>query len=139
MSYITADTFSLPSKPAYQVRMKQAMSTGDWLAARDYWRTYKLPEDQESEDYSAALAQREIDSARHVIASLILGWNLTDDSDEPLAVTADNVLKLPQVDFVFLEEKATAVLAGRPVEAETPFANGSGRRSRATRSKRRPS
>ena len=142
MGYIKTDLLTLPSDSNYWVRMKQRMPTGDWLAATDYWRSYPLPPEGAKGSPEAAARvlaeeQRELGLAKVVMARVIVEWNVTDADEKTLPLAPESFDEIIREDFAFLRNKAEAMMAGRPVEAEAPFGNGSGKRSTATKTSKR--
>lgn len=63
---------------------------------------------------------------------LIVEWNLTDDADQLVPITVENLHRLKKGDGDFLIGEAGKRMEARPEEDEIPFVNGSGGRSAAT-------
>lgn len=138
MGYLSFPTIKL-TDPAYWVKVKGKVTAGDWRLALDAWRAYPPIPDETDPGYREANDERMLDIAQRVVSHAIVAWNLTDEHDEPLAITFENVKQLSKDDFALLREVVEKQVAGRPVEAEAPFGKSSGKRSRATTSKRRRS
>jgi hypothetical protein len=114
------DTLTLPSDPAYTVQMKSRASYGDVESARSAmlkitptatgtntptmeWKAYIVP----------------------LTLSLIVDWNLTDENEVQLPITALSLGKLDPVDGDFLSSEAQKRSELRPEVREIPFVKAS--------------
>lgn len=122
----------LPSNPEFEVQMKQHPSFGDYRRAVE--AAYRRIPDRDAspgEWFSAHLEAAAL--------ALIIDWNLEDDQGAKWPITAESLAELKPQDGDFLLTEAGNRIRGRSQEDEIPFANGSGRSSKATTSRRRHS
>lgn len=76
---------SLPSIPDSEVVIAESMLAGDFLDLMDVDKSRSVP-----------LA----------VSKIVRSWNLTDEKDEVLAITEENLKKLPIKDLLFLFQEA---------------------------------
>jgi len=128
-----SDQLTLPSDPAYWVRMKQRASWGDSSAAQS--AMVKLAPTQGGTNGNGAapmevLNEVELKAYLHtLVVRLVVDWNLTDDQDRPLPISLETVGQLNPEDGDFLALEAQKRLGGRPAAQQVPFENPSGQHS----------
>lgn len=118
----STDTLTLPSDQAYNVTMKARASYGDVENARSAMLKIGTP------TVAGAAPAASIEYKAYVAAltlSLITAWNLTDETDAPLPVTAASLARLDPVDGDFLAAEAQKRAAPRPEVREIPFGSTS--------------
>ncbi len=111
----SVDVLTLPSDQAYSVSMKSRASYGDVESARS--AMLKITG-------SAAGVSQDVQWKAYIMAlilSLITDWNLTDEQDQKLSITAINLAKLDPIDGDFLAAEAQKRSALRPEVREVPF------------------
>jgi hypothetical protein len=114
------DTLTLPSDSAYTVVMKARASFGDVEAARSAMVKVSAT--------AAGLTAGNVEVAAYTAAlvlALVTSWNLTDETDAPLAITARNLAKLDPADGDFLAAEAQKRAELRPEAREIPFGSTS--------------
>ena len=117
MSYIQpieTDTLALPSDPAYTVTLKRRASFGDQRRAQ----AAMLKIDTATGGIGEAEWSAYVSS---LLTSLIVAWNLTDENDQPLPITAENIDRLAGEDGQFLATEASKRAALRGAAQERPF------------------
>lgn len=116
---IETDTLTLPSSPDYWVKIKRAATYGDQLGAQS--AMLKL----ESAG-SDVVSQMEWSAYIQALTiSMTVEWNLTDEHDQPLPITAASLSKLSAEDGQFLASEVSSRAKTRSVEQERPFAGQS--------------
>jgi hypothetical protein len=114
---VETDEVRLPSDPAtYFVRLKKRATYGDQLAGQSAMLQFDpsnpgAPSRMDWSSYIRALA-----------VSLIVEWNLTDENDQLLPVSAASLDRLSAEDGEFLAAAITERAKTRAVEQERPFA-----------------
>ena len=122
---IEIDELPLPSDNAYVVRMKRRASFGDQRAAQSAMIKVNGQTGQVSDpEYSAYIGA--------LLPRLIVSWNLTDENDQPLPVTAASLDLLEAEDGRFLVSEATKRTGSGGVAQSGPFATPSATASEAT-------
>lgn len=139
MGYLAAretDQLWLPSAPdTYWVRMKKRVEYGDSRAAQTALLKVSAKEDGSGEVATALEVGAFIGT---LTVCLITEWNVTDENDQVLPITVDNLDRLSAEDGEFLAAEAQRRKAGGKPEDRGPFPaspNNSGQRSTATKSK----
>ena len=117
MAYLKAieiDTLTLPSAPEYWVKIKRRATYGDQVAAQSAMLKVDTA--------SAALSDIEWGSyIRSLTAAMVVEWNLTDEQDRALPITAESIDRLEPEDGQFLAAEITKRAALRSPERERPF------------------
>jgi hypothetical protein len=109
------DQVDLPTE-GYWVRLKKRATYGDQLAAQS--AMLKLDASN-----PGTISQMEWGSYIQALSvSMILEWNLTDENDVLLPITAGSLGKLSAEDGQFLATEITERAKTRGVEQERPFA-----------------
>jgi hypothetical protein len=137
MSYLKADSqdtdkLRLPSDPdgEFYALMKKRAAYGDQLAAQSAVVQVLADSGQNGQPVTP-----DVDTAayaRTLITRLVVEWNLTDEAEQPLPITIENVERLYPEDGEFLATEAAKRVGQRTAEKQLPFKNGSGRPSTAT-------
>jgi hypothetical protein len=108
------DTLTLPSDPQYTVTIKRKASFGDQRAAQS--AMLKV------DGATGALSDPEWGAyIGSLMTRLIVNWNITDESDQPLPITLENIDKLEPADGQFLFTEASKRAALRGDAQERPF------------------
>jgi hypothetical protein len=118
MPYLQAtqtDQVDLPTE-GYWVRLKKRATYGDQLAAQSAMLKLDAanPGTVSQMEWSAYI--------QALTVSMTVEWNLTDENDAPLPITAENIAKLSAEDGQFLATEVTNRAKTRGVEQERPFA-----------------
>lgn len=124
MSYlktVAIDTLPLPSNPDFHVRMR---ARATWGIER------KIQEAMVSVDEiqpgSPITPRMKVEgAATTLMLALLVDWNLTDENDQPLPLTAENLDELAPEDGQFIAAEAGKRLALRGVAQEKLFATPS--------------
>jgi hypothetical protein len=113
---VQSDEIALPSDPTYKVRLKKRATYGDQLAAQSAMLKME-------NGASGVISQMEWGAYIQALTlSMILEWNLTDENDLPLPISAASLEKLSAEDGQFLAAAVTERAKTRAVEQERPFA-----------------
>lgn len=111
---VDIDTLTLPSDPAYFVKVKSRLKWGGVSKAQSAMLKVDInsPElsDVEMGAYNNAL-----------IASAIVEWNLTDENDKPLPITPESVEELEPEDGQFLLAEVSKRTKLRSAAAQHSF------------------
>lgn len=122
MSYrkpIGIDTLTLPSNPEYHVRMR---ARGTYGAQRAASSAMLQVVDDFSEGAKKAVTKAEFGAyVGSLILSLVVDWNLTDENENPIPVTLEEIDKLEPEDGKYLGDEATRRMALRSGAAEENF------------------
>ena len=117
MAYLNTpevDELQLPSDPAFVVKMKRRASFGDQRHAQSAMLRINGQTGQVSDPewgaYIGALLPR-----------LIVEWNLTDENDQPLPITATSIDQLDPEDGRFLTVEATKRTGQAGAASSGPF------------------
>jgi hypothetical protein len=118
------DQLTLPSDSDYYVVMKRRAAYGDQLAAQ------AAVVQVDTDNLGGGLnTQASVDSGAYVrvlLTRLIVDWNLTDENEQPLPRTLENIERLDPEDGAFLADEANKRVGSRSKEQQVPFKNGSG-------------
>jgi len=137
------DRLALPSDPAAQVVLKRRMTWADHREAQRAAARVRLEQAGAAPDPEAAAdggSYFGVNSSayeaylRQLICQAIVSWNLTRDG-QPVPVTWAAIDALHERDGEFLEAEVERRRGLRTEEQERSFGKGSGKRSKATRSR----
>jgi hypothetical protein len=134
-----SDQLTLPSDPAYWVRMKRRASWGDSSAAQSAMVKVSpaaLPANGNGADPTAEILN-EVELAAYLhtlVARSLVEWNITDDQERPVPINVKTVALLDPQDGDFLALEAQKRLGGRSAAQQGPFKKPSGRQSTAIKS-----
>lgn len=123
---IPIDTLPLPSNPEYHVRMRARATAGIVRAAQTAMihvdTTYADPATGKPLDKAQAITTTEWGAyTRELAFGLLVDWNLTDDNDQPLPLTRENLDLLEPEDGQFLDDEAAKRAKLRSGPAEQDF------------------
>ncbi len=110
-----SDEISLPSDPAYKIRLKKRSTFGDQLAVQ---RAMSKIEGGAVVGIDGGW----VDGLHSLAVAMIVSWNLTDENDQPLPITPASLALLSPEDGAFLIAEVTKRSQTRAVEQERPFA-----------------
>lgn len=134
------DLLKLPSDPSYWVRFRKKVlwgvrtdSQGSMVSVA---ATPKKPvKGQPDAEPEAEMITKAEWSAyiRTLVLGFISEWNLTDENDEPLPITLENLAMLEDEDGQYLASEAQARSKLRSVKADGPLGRRSRRQSSTAR------
>lgn len=111
---IETDTLELPSDPSYTVTMKRRASFGDQRRAQAAMIRV--------DGATGTMSDPEWDAyVGSLLASLIVSWNLTDENDQPMPITPENIDRLAPEDGQFLATEVAKRAALRSEAQQRPF------------------
>ena len=111
---LETDTLALPSGPEYTVTLKQKASFGDQRAAQSAMLKVSAATGEVSDpEWGAYLGV--------LLSRMIVSWSLTDENDQPLPVTVENIDRLEPEDGQFLAAEVSTRAALRGDARERPF------------------
>lgn len=141
MGYLTApetDELRLPSNDTYWVRMKKRAQYGDNRAAQSAMLQFSTGGPQSNGNGASPQMVTDVEVGAYMgtlAVRLITAWNLTDEAENPLPITLDNLDRLDPEDGEFLATEAQKRVGGRAPEKQAPFQKPSGQRLTDTKSK----
>lgn len=113
---VESDEVVLPSDATYHVRLKKRATYGDQLSAQSAMLRLET---------GTAGVVSQVEWAEYIqslTVAMILDWNLTDENDQPLPITASSLARLAPEDGEFLATEVASRAKTRAVEQERPFA-----------------
>ncbi len=143
MGYLSAaetDELKLPSNPdgAFWVRMKKRAQYGDNRAAQSAMLQISPGGPQSNGNGGAPQMVTDVEIGAYLgtlAVRLIVEWNLTDEAENPLPITLENLDRLDPEDGDFLATEAQKRVGGRTPEKQVPFGTPSTQPSTGTKSK----
>lgn len=122
---IETDTLSLPSDESYTVTLKRRASFGDQRRAQAAM--------MHVDPLTGTMSEPQWDSyIATLLVRLIVSWTITDENNQPMPVTVENLDRLSPEDGQFLIAEATRRAALRSEAEQRPFVSNSSQPSTET-------